>query len=238
MVKKKVLIIKNISREGPGILEKILQENLIFYDVVDLSTGDRLPDSRNYGTLIVMGGPDSANDKTAKIKDEIKFIKNWIDRQKPFLGICLGLQILTKAAGGKIAKNPVKEIGFRDTDGNFFEVELLKTSHKDPLLYKLGKKIKVFHLHEETVTLTKKMKLLGKSKYCQNQIVKTGDNTYGLQGHFELTSRMLNIWLAEDPDLKKLDAEKVRADFAKIKEEYDRSANQIFTNFLKIAKLI
>jgi len=59
-----------------------------------------------------------------------------------------------------------------------------------------------------------------------------------VQGHFELTERMLDVWLLEDPDLKKQDAKKVRADFAEIKEEYARTANQIFTNFLKIAKLI
>jgi|SRR3990167_812165 len=235
---KKVLILKNISREGPGILEKILQENLIYYNVCDLSAGERPPDSKNYGTLIVMGGPDSANDKTSKIKNEIRYIKNWIAAKKPFLGICLGLQLLIKAAGGKVVKNPVKEIGFRDSNGNFFEVELLKNSQKDPLLYKLGKKIKVFHLHGETVVLTKKMQLLGKGKHCQNQIVKASDFAYGLQGHFELTERMLEVWLAQDSDLKKLDTEKVCADFKTIKEEYERTASQIFTNFLKITRLI
>ena len=235
---KTVLILKNITSEGPGFIEKILQENLIHYQIVDLAKNEKLPTADNFSCLIVMGGPDSANDKTKKIKNEIGFIKKWINSRKPFLGICLGLQLLVKAAGGKIVKNPVKEIGFRDKEGNFFEVELLKNSQKDPLLYKLGKKIKVFHLHGETVSLTKKMKLLGKGKHCQNQIVKVGDLAYGLQGHFELTERMLNTWLTEDPDLKKLDAEKIRADFAKIKEEYQRTANQIFTNFLKIAKLI
>ena len=235
---KKVLILKNITREGPGILEKILQENLIFYDVVDLSANEPLPDSRNYGTLIIMGGPNSANDKTKKIKEEVKFIKNWLSTKKPFLGICLGLQLLVKAAGGKVVKNEIKEIGFRDTNEDFFEVELLKSSQKDPLLYKLGKKIKVFHLHGETVVLTKKMQLLGKGEYCLNQIVKAADCAYGLQGHFELTERMLDVWLLKDPDLKKLDAKKDRADFKKIKEEYERTANQIFTNFLKIARLI
>jgi len=145
---------------------------------------------------------------------------------------------LVKAAGGKVVKNKIKEIGFCDSDRNFFEVDLRKDSQKDPLLYKLGKQIKVFHLHAETVTLTKNMQLLGKGEYCQNQIVKVADSAYGLQGHFELTERMLDVWLLKDPDLKKLDAKKVRADFTKIKKEYERTANQIFTNFLKIAQLI
>ena len=75
MVKKKVLIIKNISREGPGILEKILQENLIHYKIVDLAKNEKLPTADNFSCLIIMGGPDSANDETKKIKGEIKFIK-------------------------------------------------------------------------------------------------------------------------------------------------------------------
>ena len=234
----KVLIIKNTTREEPGVIEKILKENLIHYKIVDLSKNEKPPSADNSSCLIVMGGPDSANNNTPNIKNEIKFIKNWIDSKKPFLGICLGLQLLVKAAGGKVVKNKIKEIGFCNSDGNFFEVDLLKGSQKDPLLYKLGKKIKVFHLHGETVVLTKKMKLLGKGKYCQNQIVKVANSAYGLQGHFELTERMLNTCLSEDPDLKKLNANSVRADFLKIKEEYERIANQIFTNFLKIAQLI
>ena len=82
------------------------------------------------------------------------------------------------------------------------------------------------------------MQLLGKGKHCQNQIVKVADSAYGVQGHFELTSRILDVWLAEDPNLQKLDAQKVHADFFEIKEEYERTADQIFTNFLKIAQLI
>ena len=234
----KVLILKNTSREEPGILEKILQENIVHYQNVDLDKNEKISSAGGFSCLVVMGGPDSANDRSPKIKGEIKFIKNWLISKKPFLGICLGLQLLVKAAGGKVVKNKIKEIGFRDPRGNFFEVEFLKANQKDPLLYKLGKKVKVFHLHGETVVLTKKIQLLGKGKHCQNQIVKAAERAYGLQGHFELTERMLDVWLGEDPDLIKLDADKVRADFKKIREEYERIANQIFTNFLKIAQLI
>ncbi|RMF06594.1 type 1 glutamine amidotransferase, partial [Candidatus Woesearchaeota archaeon] len=111
-----VLIVKNITREGPGMLEHVLTSHSVPYKIVDLSMGDSFPSPEAYSAVVVLGGPDSANDETPKMKEELKRIRETLDAGIPYLGICLGMQTLTKAAGGKVLKCPVKEIGWRGPD--------------------------------------------------------------------------------------------------------------------------
>lgn len=235
LMQKQILIVKNITREGPGLLETELKERGIQYTIVDLDKGQNFPPVENYGAIIVLGGPDSANDQNEKIENELARISEAITANIPYLGICLGLQTLVKAAGGKVLKNPIKEIGFIDPDGNNFTIELTDEGKKDPLFENLDHTFKVFHLHGETVELTAAMTLLATGKFCQNQIAKVGPNAYGLQCHFELTPEMFETWVSEDPDLLQLDQDQLRANFAAIQNEYTKVGRQLFKNFLKIA---
>ncbi|MBI3335575.1 MAG: type 1 glutamine amidotransferase [Candidatus Portnoybacteria bacterium] len=232
---KKVLIVKNITREGPGIIEELLREGKIPYEIADLHKGESFPSPKNYAALVVLGGPDSANDKTQKIQKELERIKESLSLGLPYMGICLGLQVLVKSAGGKIMKSPVKEIGFRDPEEKLFTVRLTKEGRKDPLFLSLPDTFTVFHLHGETVNLTKNMKLLGVGKFCRNQIVKVGKNAYGIQSHFELTPKMFKVWIREDADLLELNKEELQRDFANIQEEYTKAGRTLFKNFLRIA---
>jgi GMP synthase (glutamine-hydrolysing) len=232
---KEILIIKNITREGPGLLEIELKERGIGYTVADLDQGQNFPTVENYGAVVVLGGPDSANDKNEKMENELARISEAIAANIPFLGICLGLQTLVKAAGGKVVKSPTKEVGFIDPDNSNFTVELTEEGKQDPLFEGLDDTFNVFHLHGETVELTDKMVLLAVGKFCQNQIARVGTNAYGIQCHFELTPEMFETWINEDPDLLQLDKEQLRANFATIRDEYTRVGRQLFKNFLKIA---
>ncbi len=234
-MKKEILIVKNITREGPGLLEEELRERGIRYDVVDLSRGQNFPSVEDYRAVIVLGGPDSANDESEKMKNELVRIREAIDAKIPYLGICLGLQTLVKATGGKVVKSPIKEVGFIDPDGGYFTIELTEEGRRDPIFEGLGDRLIVFQLHGETVELTDDMVLLAVGKFCKNQVVRVGVNAYGIQGHFELTPEMLEIWLNEDPDLLQHDKERIRANFELIRDEYMRVGRQLFKNFLKIA---
>lgn len=187
---KEILIVKNITREGPGLLEKILKERSIEYTIVDLNKRQTFPPVKNFKAIVVLGGPDSANDENEKMKNELIQIREAVESKIPYLGICLGFQSLVKATGGKVIQNPVKEIGFIDPEGNNFTVELTPEGKKDPLFEGLGHNFKVFHLHGETVELTDKMTLLAIGKFCKNQIARVGSNAYGIQCHFELTPEM------------------------------------------------
>ncbi|RPI72831.1 MAG: type 1 glutamine amidotransferase [Ignavibacteriales bacterium] len=234
-MKEKTLIIKNITREGLGLLEDVLKEYNIGYTIVDLSTVQNFPPIKNFKAVVVLGGPDSANDNNLKMQTELSYIRSVLDANIPYLGICLGLQIMVKAAGGNVIKSHVKEAGFKDIYGKNFTVELTEEGKIDPLFDGLKSSFNVFHLHGETVELTDDIALLAEGKYCKNQIVKIGSNAYGIQSHFELTQEMLEQWINEDPDLFKFDKDELKKDFKSLKIKYIKTGTKLFTNFLQVA---
>jgi len=233
-----VLIIKNCAREGPGTMGEILCSNNIGSKIIELEHEEEIPDPTKYEALIVMGGPASANDTTKTMQQEIATIEQAIRADMPYLGICLGMQSLVKACGGRVIRNPVKEVGWKNLEGKGFSLELTPTGKKDAIFEGLEATLPIFHLHGETVELTYEMKLLATGKHCRNQVVKIGNNAYGFQGHLELTTSMLDTWLVEDDDLKQLSLEDVKKDYAAIRDEYERNSEKVFTNFLRLAGIL
>lgn len=229
---KKVLILKNITREGPGLLSDLLEEQGIGNDIVDLELGENLPPIVNYMALVVLGGPDSANDQTPKILKELAYIKAALSKGVPYLGICLGLQLLVKATGGQVVRNHVSEIGFCDPEGEQFTVELTAEGKDDPLFKGLHSPFSVFQLHGETVNLTDQMTLLGTGQHCVNQVVKVGKSAYGIQCHFELSPELFDLWCAEDADLKAMDNHQLHKSFVAMQSEYTAIGKQLMRNFL------
>lgn len=232
---RKILIVKNVLREGSGLLGELLKERGIAQDVADLDTGDPFPSPEGYAALVVLGGPDSANDQTTKMTGELDRIREALALRIPYLGVCLGLQTLVKAAGGRVVKSPLKEVGFRDPDGGLFSIALTEEGKADPLFEGMGGGFTVFQLHGETVEPVFGMTVLGTGRFCRNQIVKAGTNAYGIQCHFELTPDMFEIWITEDPDLLMLETQDLRRDFAVLRESYTQTGRRLLGNFLKIA---
>lgn len=237
MKQKKILLVKNNSLECPGIVKDILKEKNICFDMIDLDNGDKFPDARNYAAVFVFGGPDSANDQTPKMKEELKRINETLDAGIPYFGVCLGMQTLVKAAAGEVYKNAMKEVGWKDPEGNYFEMELTNEGKKDLIFKGIKQRLKIFHLHGETVALKNGMRLLATGKFCINQVVKVGNNAYGFQGHIELTDSLLEKWIKNDSDLRLLDTNSLRMDFKNIKSEYETNRRKILTNFLQIVGL-
>jgi GMP synthase (glutamine-hydrolysing) len=240
----KLLIIQNITRESPGLINAALKLRGVEADVINLDGPEYaglgqagappLPSLDGYDGLVVMGGPDSANDTTPKMTFELNLVRDALSRHLPYLGICLGLQVLVKAAGGQVVPAKVKEIGFRDATGQLFKVELTVAGQIDPVFGGLQSSFNVFQLHGETVTLTPDMILLGTSEYCPAQIVRVGRNAYGIQSHFEVTPELLADWADQDPDLIHLPKSHLLADYTDIQQTYRETAITIFGRFLDL----
>lgn len=235
---KPILILKNAPRENPGLIEIILKENNLEYQIIDFDNSTVIDSIENYSALIVLGGPESANDLTPKMHNELTLIRSALHSKIPYLGICLGLQTLVKAMGGIVEKCQTSEIGFRDPEDLFFKVKLTEEGRRDGLFKNLPDNLNVFQLHGETINLTPQMTLLATGDFCRNQIVKIGNTAYGIQSHFELTNDLLESWIIEDLELQKINPIQLRSDFEKIKTEYQNTGRQLFCNFLTLTGLI
>jgi GMP synthase-like glutamine amidotransferase len=235
---REILILKNTPRETPGLIEIVLKELNLRYQIVDFDHTTVIKPIKNYGALIVLGGPESANDLTPKMLSELALIKKAIQANIPYLGICLGLQTLVKAIGGSVIKCQTNEVGFRDHNDNFFKIKLTQEGKKDKLFNNLPDVFTVFQLHGETVRITSQMTLLATGDFCQNQILKFRQKAYGIQSHFELTNDLLESWIIADSDLQKLNADNLLSDFESIKSDYQKIGRQLFINFLLLTGLI
>ncbi len=87
MKEKNVLIIQNITHEGPGLISQLLDENSLKYKIIDLSKELLFPDINEYDLIIIMGGPDSANDTSEKIIREMDYVKLCLKNRIPLFGI-------------------------------------------------------------------------------------------------------------------------------------------------------
>ncbi|HIH43104.1 TPA: type 1 glutamine amidotransferase [Candidatus Woesearchaeota archaeon] len=260
---KKILVVRNIPRESLGFIAQFLREKNIAYDIIDADDTTNFPNLVDYGGVIIFGGPDSANDKTPKIVKELEFVGKCVEQKVPYLGICLGMQVLVAVVGGTVYVNEangvkIKEIGVCDESGEFYEVDLTLAGRYDQLFagieehyaefgvdvaYASGSsdpfvvRLKIFQMHGETVELLPNygMQCLATGKHCKNQIVKVDENAYGIQGHFEVDEETFNSWVAEDDEIKQMDIGKMKTQYEKAKQEYFNNAKLIFGNWLKIA---
>lgn len=149
--------------------------------------GDSLPNAIDgYSALIILGGPASAYENHQYLRDEQKLIQNAMAKKIPTLGICLGSQLLAKAAGGKVYKGSRKEIGW-------YPVEITNDGMND-MFKGLKKNITVFQWHGDTYDLPKTAVALARSELYPVQAFKVG-SAVGIQFHLEVSKDMVMDWI-------------------------------------------
>ncbi len=230
-----IYFIKHIDIEGPGTFGDFLRRKNIPFRIVDLGAGEKLPKlTKDVDAIVILGGPMNVyeEDKYSFLKAEDQFIKEVLAQEIPFMGICLGSQLLSRAAGSTVGKSPVKEVGF-------FDVELTKDGKSDLLFKGLENKINIYHWHEDMFNIPAGGKLLATAKGCPHQAFKVGPCAYGLQFHVEVTDISINEWATEyikDHAELKIKMERMMADYVVKKREFDQTAEKIYENFLEIIK--
>lgn len=204
-------------------------------EVVRLFANESIPNLNSYDALIVMGGPMDIWDTQQHpwLAIEKLNIKTWLDSGKPYLGICLGHQLLVEAAGGVCQKMQTPEISISD-------VTLTINANDDALCRGLSNSFPAMHWHGvEAVSLPKDSQLLGSSDNCKTQILRVGETAWGLQFHPELVQGTLSQWMTDKSNLDAasawLGSEKAAWDFVENAELeangfIDRSA-KIYQNF-------
>jgi GMP synthase-like glutamine amidotransferase len=108
-----IAIFRAARTEGPGYFASYLERKSIAWRLVKLDEGEAVPhDARRFSGLAFMGGPMSVNDELPWIIPVLELIRDAARKDVPVIGHCLGGQLMSKAFGGTVRANPVKEIGW------------------------------------------------------------------------------------------------------------------------------
>ncbi|MFZ3088106.1 MAG: type 1 glutamine amidotransferase [Methylotenera sp.] len=183
---KPVVIFRHAAAEGPGYLATFLEAQCIPWQLVKIDQGEPLPLSMaDFSGMVLMGGPMSVNDDLPWIPPLLKLIQEAVALDVPVLGHCLGGQLISKALGGMVTRNPVKEIGWGEVTVS--DNEIARHWFGDM------ESFNGFHWHGETFTLPANAVHLLKSAYCQNQAYAIGKHL-AFQCHIEMTQEMVLSW--------------------------------------------
>jgi len=184
-----VTVFRHIACEGPGYLAEVLERQAIPYRIIKVDKNEPVPDSiDDTAGLVFMGGPMSVNDPLPWIEQELALIRMAQDRGLPVLGHCLGGQLISRALGGTVTTNPVKEIGW-------YPVCNAGTTAAADWLHGIPGEPTLFHWHGETFSIPAGAELILENDNCAHQAFTLG-NTLALQCHVEMTAPMVSEWAA------------------------------------------
>ena len=190
----KILILQHISIEDPGYIKDLMIKDKFDLTTVELDEGEKIPQNlSNYDAMFCMGGPmDTWMEKDYPwLIEEKKKIKEFVvDLKKPYLGFCLGCQLLGEIVGGSVVKSKKPEIGM-------LNINFLDNKKSDLLFNQFPDQIKSLQWHSYEVQELDKKKditLLASSSETKYQIFKYQKHAYGIQFHIEIKDTTVGEW--------------------------------------------
>ncbi|WP_420130916.1 type 1 glutamine amidotransferase [Rhodopseudomonas sp.] len=234
----RLLVFQHLDVEHPGIFRDFWHEAGIAWDAVELDAGEPIPALEDYAALVVMGGPMDVweEDQHPWLVAEKAAIRRFVrDLRRPYLGICLGHQLLAAALGGEVRLAARPEVG----PG---VVELTEAGAADPLFAGFSNSIDTFQWHgAEVAALPEGCDVLARNAACAVQAFRFGRAAYGLQYHVELTELTVPQWQRIPAYAASLEAALGRDRAANLAEEtadllpgFARSARRLSDNFLRM----
>jgi GMP synthase-like glutamine amidotransferase len=188
-----LIVIQHAAVEHPGVFRDFFREDGFKVHTVELDQGETIPDLEPFDVMIVMGGPQDTwqEDEYPWLRPEKAAIKQFVaDMQRPFLGICLGHQLLADALGGSVGPGKVSEVGV-------MTVSKTGDGQADDVVGSLANPLQVLQWHGAEVTaLPPGGTVLASSDACAIQALKVGKHAYGFQFHVEVTSKTVEDWAA------------------------------------------
>jgi GMP synthase-like glutamine amidotransferase len=190
----KIIVFQHIACESPGYIKDLMIKEGVDITTIQLNEGIKIPqDLSIFDGMLCMGGPmDTWMEKNYPwLNEEKNRIKEFvIELEKPFLGFCLGCQLLGEVVGGQVIQSSLPEIGILD-------INLLKEKKSDALFSEFPNSIKALQWHSYEVSgleNNKDVTLLGSSLSTKYQIFKYKNHAYGIQFHIEIKENTVSDW--------------------------------------------
>ena len=188
---KPVAIFRHSATEGPGYFAIFLEQQGIPWQLIAVDEAENIPATADqYAGLCFMGGPMSVNDPLPWIDQTCTLIRDAAAKNIPVIGHCLGGQLISKALGGKITANPVKEIGWGSVNST------INSASQHWLGDLAGQPVTVFHWHGETFSRPEGAEPLLANPHCSNQMFALGPHL-AMQCHVEMTPEMIVEWCGQ-----------------------------------------
>ncbi|MBN9291857.1 MAG: type 1 glutamine amidotransferase [Hyphomicrobium denitrificans] len=231
----KILVLQHVDVEHPGIFREFFKADGWTWDTVELDAGETVPDVSAYDMMVVMGGPQDVwqEDKYPWLIAEKAAIRKFVvDLGRPYLGICLGHQLLAAAIGGEVALGKTPEVGL-------LTVKQTQAGLNDRIFRGISDPIDVLQWHgAEVVSLPDDAHVLASSDACAVQAFRYRDNAYGFQFHVEIMDQTVSDWAAIPVYAQALDvalgkgaAGRLKSEVAERLPAFNRTAKTIYDNF-------
>ncbi len=184
----------------------------------------------DYGAVLIFGGAMHADqdDRHPWLRDENMFLQRLFDLGAPMLGVCLGAQLLAKAAHAPVLPASEPEIGWQD-------VELTPAATGDPVLGWLPKRFEAFQWHYYMHGLPAGAEELARSSVC-TQAFRLGERAWGVQFHPEVTLAQVESWVAEEPEAS--DGERLLAETRERIEAWNDLGRRLCNAFVEAAERV
>ena len=184
---QEILIFRHAAGEGPGYFARFLDRHELRYRIIRIDQNEPVPVSiGDSSAVVLMGGPMSVNDPLPWIPEVLRLIKEAMAADRPVLGHCLGGQLLSKALGGTVVSNGMREIGW-------FPVRRAPSTAANDWLRALPSEFETFHWHGETFSIPDGASRILSSDACVNQAFAVG-KALALQCHVEMLPSMVQDW--------------------------------------------
>lgn len=187
----KLVVFQHADVEHPGVLTEFLREDGVDITAVELDESEPIPDLEPFDVMLVMGGPQDVwqEDKYPWLRQEKEAIRDFVvGKRRPFVGICLGHQLLADAIGGRVAPSQTREVGV-------LSVAKTKAGKEDAAVKNLPDPMKALQWHSaEVCGLPEGATILAQSEVCPIQAFRYLDNAYGFQFHVEVGPQTVGDW--------------------------------------------
>lgn len=230
-----MLVLQHHPIETPGVFGEMLAERGFDMHTVRTDLGQPVPsDPGAFAGVIAMGGPMGVyeEEKYPWLREEDRLLRAAISRDQPMLGICLGSQLIAKAAGARVAPGLEKEIGW-------YPLTLAQNGQADSLFAGFPKTFDAFEWHGDIFDLPPGAVSLASSARYPHQAFRIGQRVYGLLFHLEVTAPMVRamadtfrVEIASLGDPSRVDA--ILADLDRRTAPLNAHARRLFGCFLSL----